>query len=48
MMTLFKSILKKQKDTNEDARQMLEAYERPADFTNVENIKPLVELVRSF
>lgn len=47
MMTLFKSVLKKQSDTSEAAREMLEAYEHPTDFTSLENTKPLVRYVQS-
>lgn len=45
MMSMFKFILKKQKDMDENTKGMLQAYEIPVDFTKKENIKPLIEAV---
>ena len=48
LMNLYKGILKKNADQDEDAKGMLEAYEHPVDFTDEKNILPIVELVHSF
>ena len=45
MMTIFKFILKKQKEEEMDdnTKGMLDAYDNPVDFVNKESIKPIIE-----
>ena len=44
MMTIFKFILKKQKEEEMDdnTKGMLDAYDNPVDFVNKESIKPII------
>lgn len=47
MMNMFKRILKKKKEEemDENTRGMLDAYINPVDFTDKNNIKPIIEMV---
>lgn len=47
MMNMFKRMLKKQKEEemDENTKGMLDAYVSPVDFTDKENIKPIIKLV---
>ena len=47
LMTLFKWIIKLKRDKTSDEKGMLAAYSKPVDFTKKENIKELLEYVRS-
>jgi len=47
LMTLLKKKLESKKELTEDESGMLAAYEDPADFTDKDNIKDLVEFVRN-
>lgn len=46
IMTLFKIKLRLTAGVNPDAKAMLASYERPMDFTDERNIKPLVEYIQ--
>jgi len=46
LMTLLRKKLQSKKELTEDEEGMLAAYEEPADFTDKENIKDLIEFVR--
>ncbi|WP_343348587.1 flavodoxin domain-containing protein [Terrisporobacter petrolearius] len=48
MMNVFKRILKKQKEDemDENTKGMLDAYVTPVDFTDKENIKPIIKSVK--
>jgi menaquinone-dependent protoporphyrinogen IX oxidase len=48
LMTLLKKKLQSKKEISEDEQGMLEAYDEPADFTDRNNIKHLVDLVKKF
>lgn len=43
MMSMMKLKLKGEKEPSEDAKGMLEAMEKPVDFTDKENIRPLIK-----
>ncbi len=45
LMSMMKTMLKKDKNPTEDAKGMLAAFDEPADFTDKNNIKQLVEYV---
>ena len=47
LMTLLKKKLESKKELTEDEEGMLNAYDIPVDFTDKENIKELVNLVRN-
>ncbi|MCK5698991.1 MAG: flavodoxin, partial [Candidatus Aenigmarchaeota archaeon] len=47
LMTLFKWITQLKRDKTSDEKGMLAAYSKPVDFTKKENIKYLLEYVRS-
>lgn len=47
LMTVFKWMLKRKRLKTQDEQGMLEAYDKPADFTDRGSVKPLVEYVRS-
>jgi len=47
LMTLFKWITQLKRDKTPDEKGMLAAYSKPVDFTKKENIKELLEYVRS-
>ena len=42
IMSIMKKILEKKKERTVEEQEMLDSYETPADFTDRENIKPLV------
>lgn len=46
LMKLLKKKLESKKERTEDEQGMLDAYERPVDFTDKGLIKPILELVR--
>lgn len=46
-MTLLKCKIQLKRDKTSDEKGMLVSYSRPMDFTNKENIKELLEYVRS-
>ena len=46
LMGMLKCVLKRKKDLTEDDKGMLQMYETPVDFSDRENIGPLVEYVR--
>ena len=45
LMKMLKARLQKTKDRTEDEQGMLDAYDTPVDFSDKENIKPLIEFV---
>jgi hypothetical protein len=45
LMSLMKVKLKNEKNPSEDEKEILEAFEKPVDFTDKNNILPLIELV---
>ncbi len=45
LMKMLKAKLQKTKDRTEDEQGMLDAYDTPVDFSDKENIKPLIEFV---
>ena len=47
LMTLFKWRLKTKREKTSDEEGMLEAYDQPLDCTKKENLKALIEYVRS-
>ncbi len=47
LMTLFKWRIQLKRDKTSDEKGMLAAYSKPMDFTKKENIKELLEYVRS-
>ncbi|MEA3343249.1 MAG: flavodoxin domain-containing protein [archaeon] len=47
LMTLFKLKIQLKRDKTSDEKGMLAAYSKPVDFTKKENIKELLEYVRS-
>ncbi len=47
LMTFMKWKIKSKKDWNSDEKGMMEAFSNPVDFTARENIKELVDFVRS-
>ena len=47
LMTLFKWRIQLKRNKTSDEKGMLAAYSKPVDFTNKENIKELLEYVRS-
>ena len=49
MMNIFKIMLKTQKEEemDENTKGMLEAYNTPIDFTDKNNIKPIIEAINS-
>jgi menaquinone-dependent protoporphyrinogen IX oxidase len=47
LMTLFKWRIQLKRDKTSDEKGMLAAYSKPVDFTKKENIKELLEYVRS-
>jgi len=47
LMTLFKWKTESKRDKTSDEKGMLAAYSKPVDFTKKENIKELLEYVRS-
>lgn len=49
MMNMFKMILKKQKEEeiDENTRGMLDAFTNPVDFTQKENINPILDAVKT-
>jgi len=47
LMTVFKWSLKRKKTRTADEQGMLDAYDKPADFTDRGSVEPLVEYVRS-
>ena len=47
LMTLFKWKIKSKRHKTPDERRILAAYSKPMDFTKKENIKELLEYVRS-
>lgn len=47
LMTFMKWKIKSKKDWNSDEKGMMEAFSNPVDFTDRENIKELVDFVRS-
>jgi menaquinone-dependent protoporphyrinogen IX oxidase len=47
LMTLMKWMLQRKKEKSADERGMLEAYERPIDFTREKNTEQLVAYMRS-
>ena len=46
LMTLLKKKLESKKELTEDETGMLAAYDEPADFTDRENIRDLIEFVK--
>jgi menaquinone-dependent protoporphyrinogen IX oxidase len=46
LMTMMKAKLKSQKNPDSDVKDLLEAYNKPVDFTDRKNIAPLIELVK--
>jgi hypothetical protein len=44
-MKLLKKKLESKKDLTEDEKGMLEAYEKPVDFTEKENINELIDFI---
>ncbi|MBP3270872.1 MAG: flavodoxin [Ruminococcus sp.] len=47
LMKMLKMRLQSKKQRTEDEQGMLDAYDTPVDFTDKENIKPLIAFVRS-
>jgi len=47
LMSIFKWFLKRKKAKTEDEQGMLEAYDKPMDFTDRGSVEPLLEYVRS-
>lgn len=47
-MKMFREIVKKKQDMGDELKEMLAAFEKPVDYTNIKNIKPVIELVRSY
>jgi flavodoxin len=47
LMSMLKSKLQREKNPDEDAVGMLNAYDRPVDYTDRENIKGLVDYAKS-
>lgn len=47
LMKLLKKKLESKKERTEDEQGMLDAYDDPVDFTNRDNIKELIELVKN-
>ena len=45
LMNMMKKKLKSMKNPNEDALGMLEAFDKPVDFTDKQNIIPILELI---
>ncbi len=43
IMSMMRNMLEKKKDRTEEEQQMLDSYDNPVDFTQRENIKPLIE-----
>jgi len=46
LMTMMKAKLKNEKEPSEDQKGMLEAIDKPVDFTDKQNITPLIKLMR--
>lgn len=46
LMTMLKSKLQKEKNPDEDVMGMLMAFDKPVDFRDRDNIKPLVDYVK--
>ena len=44
-MKMLKVKLQKTKERTEDEQGMLDAYDTPVDFSDKENIRPLIEFV---
>ena len=47
IMALFVKKLKKKKEKSEDDQGMIEAWDKPVDFTDKEKIEPLVNFVKT-
>ena len=47
LMSMLKVRLQSKKERTEDEQSMLDAYDKPVDFSDKENIKALTEYVRS-
>ncbi len=47
LMTLFKWVIQLKRDKTADEKGMLASYSKPVDFTRKENIRELLEYVRS-
>ena len=47
LMTLFKLVIQLKRDKTADEKGMLASYSKPVDFTKKENIRELLEYVRS-
>ena len=45
LMKMLKAKLQKTKERTEDEQGLLDAYDTPVDFTDKENIRPLIEFV---
>lgn len=45
LMNMMKIKLGNEKDNNQDAKDMLEAFDNPVDFTNRENILPILRYI---
>ncbi|MBR4555303.1 MAG: hypothetical protein IKO27_06890 [Ruminococcus sp.] len=45
LMKMLKVRLQKIKERTEDQQGMLDAYDKPVDFSDKENIRPLIEFV---
>lgn len=45
LMKMLKVKLQKTKERTEDEQGMLDAYDTPVDFSDKENIRPLIEFV---
>lgn len=46
LMSMMKMKLKMEKNPTEDMLGMLEAFDKPVDYTDKNNIAPLIQLVR--
>ena len=47
VMSLMKMMLKRKKDLTQEEKSFLSAYDEPVDFTNKENIEPIISYVNS-
>jgi menaquinone-dependent protoporphyrinogen IX oxidase len=47
LTSIMKMMLKRKKDLTPEERSFLSAYDEPVDFTNKENIKPIVSYINS-
>ena len=46
LMSMLKKMLKKQENPDEDTKGLLDAYDNPVDFTDKDNIMPIIEYIK--